>query len=64
VRRLLGAVGAVLVVSGCGVSAEDVPTLIEESTQERAPATPSFDTITSPTPTTSSSVPPHLSPTG
>ncbi len=54
-RRLLGA--AVLVpvlVSACGVSAEDAPTLIEESTQERPAATPSFDTVTSPAPTESS----------
>lgn len=66
-RRLLGAAVVVVFVpvSACGVSAEDAPTLIEESTQERPVATPSFDTKTSPPPTTSTSAPPRLvSPTG
>lgn len=38
----------VLAVSGCGVGSEDEPQLIEESTQEPPPATPSFDTEQSP----------------
>jgi hypothetical protein len=63
VRRLLGVAALVPVaalVSACGVTAEDVPTLIEESTRERPPAIPSFDKETSPPPTTSTSAPPRL----
>jgi hypothetical protein len=50
VRRSLAAVVAVcvLAVPGCGVGSEDGPQLIEESTQQPPPATPSFDTEQSP----------------
>jgi hypothetical protein len=40
----------VLAVPGCGVGSEDEPQLIEESTQEPPPATPSFDTEQNPSP--------------
>jgi len=45
----------VLLVSACGVTSQDEPQPIEESTQERPTATPSFDTETSPPPGTSPS---------
>ncbi|MFC4857744.1 hypothetical protein [Actinophytocola glycyrrhizae] len=59
-RRCLAVVVAcVLAVPACGVGSEDEPQIIEESTQQPLPATPSFDTEPSPTrptsPTTSSS---------
>jgi hypothetical protein len=54
VRRLVIAACA-LVLSGCGVSSQDEPQLIEESTQPAA--TPSFDASTSPPPSTLSTSP-------
>ena len=60
--RLVAAVACVLVLSACGVSSQDEPRLIEESTQPTA--TPSFATETSPPPATrpepmtSTSIPP------
>ncbi len=50
----------VLVVSACGVSSEHEPQIIEESTQQPPPGTPSFDTDPSPA-STVSSVPPTTS---
>jgi hypothetical protein len=38
----------VLVVSACGVSAQDEPQIIEESTQPPSTATPSVETETGP----------------
>ncbi len=50
VNRVAGAVVAgLLSVVGCGVSSEDEPQLIEDSTDQRPPGTPSFDAETSPT---------------
>jgi hypothetical protein len=51
----------VLVVSACGLSSEDEPQIIEESTQQPPPATPSFDT--EPSPAGSSRTPPTTTPT-
>ena len=53
-KRLLVA-ACVLLVSACGVSAQDEPQLIEESTQPTA--TPSFMTETSPPPSTKDTSP-------
>lgn len=39
-------VACVLAVSACGVSAQDEPQIIEESTQPPSTATPSFETET------------------
>ena len=41
---------ACALTAGCGVGTEDEPQLIEESTQQPLPATPSFDTEESPAP--------------
>lgn len=49
-RLAAAVVACVLVVSACGVSSQDEPQLIEESTQPTA--TPSFETETSPPPRT------------
>lgn len=50
-----------LAVSACGVSAQDEPQIIEESTQPPPTATPSFETETKPpsasTSTTTTTVP-------
>ena len=51
-RSLLVAIGCVLALSACGVSSQDEPQLIEESTRPAPTATPSFDTETSPPPST------------
>lgn len=49
-RPCLTAIAAVSVLAlpGCGVSPENEPQLIEESTEQPPPATPSFDTEQSP----------------
>jgi hypothetical protein len=52
----------VLAVSACGVSAQDEPQIIEESSQPPSTATPSFETETgpssgSPAPTTTTAIP-------
>jgi hypothetical protein len=44
----MSVVACVLAVSACGVSAQDEPQIIEESTQPSSTATPSFETETAP----------------
>ena len=54
----------VLAVPACGVSAQDEPQIIEESTQPSSTATPSFKTATEPPSggtTTTTTVPPSSS---
>ncbi len=55
VRRSLAALAvcAAMVVSGCGVSSENEPQFIEESTEQQPAVTPSFDTETSSPPESS-----------
>jgi hypothetical protein len=51
VRLLLALlVACMLSLTACGVSSQDEPQLIKESTQPIPTATPSFDTETSPPP--------------
>lgn len=47
-RLVAAVIACVLALSACGVSSQDEPQLIEESTQPTA--TPSFETETSPPP--------------
>jgi hypothetical protein len=49
VRRLVIAL-CVLVLPACGVGSQEEPQLIEESTRSAPPGTPSFETRTSPPP--------------
>lgn len=48
--RWLAVVACALAVSACGVSAQDEPQIIEESTQSPSTATPSFETERKPLP--------------
>lgn len=53
----LALLACLLAVSACGVSSQDEPQIIEESTRPPATATPSFETEASP-PSGEPSVPP------
>lgn len=61
--RRFAVAACVLVLSACGVSSQDEPQLIEESTQPAPTATPSFDTQTSSPPGSESEAVTPSSPT-
>lgn len=50
-RLVVVVVAIALLLTGCGVTTEDSPQIIEDTTSEAPEATPSIDTETSPPPT-------------